>query len=465
MTEIILSQWVIALALGALCLGLLFFCLVPALFIVRRMRRVNTSVSAMREESAQLKEVLERLADKHIEASARHQEQLGQHLTTSLRQPLESVVASLESYGKVQNEQVSQNLRDQMTAFADRLDQLLGGQVVQAKELQTKTLKSLETTIAAFQDMAKSIAVTTEGATHSMVKELRAGISRSMAETNSNISDLVGKLSTHVTSAVAALEHQAATTGKLAIAHQERLSDEAQRSMEALSGEVHAQSQAIEHAAQSMRTIGTDVGQAVDRIIQGMTGLISGAAKEIMKSGEGFAEIFEKSSELSHDLTETAAALAASSKDISVVVSDYRSARETLQSMVDLIRSTAESARDDASVASDVVDRMEASAQKLVAAQGQADEYLSKLNGVLTDVHTAFSQQVLDTVREFQEHLTRASSAQGSSEDSQRRHTEFDRMISDWVQTTPRLKQPKSPSLREEKAAARVPAIPGNVRK
>ena len=472
MTEIILSQWVIALALGALCLGLLLFCLVPAVFVVRRMRRMNKSVSAMCEESAQakeglvrdLKEALERLADKQIEASARHQEQLVLHLSTSLREPLESIVVSLESYGKAQNERVAQSLQDQMTSFADRLDQLLGGQVAQAKELQHQTLKSLETTIAAFQDMAKSIGATTDGATNSMVKELRAGISRSLAETNSNVSDLLAKLGAQVTSAVAALEQQSAATGKFAIEHQEMISEEAQRSMEALSGEVRAQTQAIEQAAQSMRTIGTDVGQAVDRIIEGMTGLISGAAKEIMSSGRGFAEIFEKSSELSRDLTETAAALAASSKDISVVVSDYRSARETLQSMVDLIRSTAESARGDASIASDVVARMEASAQKLIAAQGQADEYLTKLNGVLSDVHTAFSTQVLETVREFQEHLTRASSGQAGSEESQRRHSEFDRMISDWVQTSPRLKQAKPPQLaREEKQ--RAPAIPGTGRK
>jgi hypothetical protein len=39
-------------------------------------------------------------------------------------------------------------------------------------------------------------------------------------------------------------------------------------------------------------------------------------------------------------------------------------------------------------------------------------------------------------------------------------------MISDWVQTTPRLKQAKPPPLaREEKVSARAPAIPGNVRK
>jgi hypothetical protein len=440
------------------------------------MRRMNRSVIAMRAESAQLKdglvrdlkEVLERLTDKQIEASGRHQEQLGQHLSTSLREPLEGVVASLNNYGKTQNECVSQGLQEQMTAFADRLDQLLGGQVAQAKELQSKTLKSLETTIAAFQDMAHSIGVTTEGATLSMVKELRSGISRSLAETHANITDLIAKLSTHVTTAVTAVEQQAATTGKLAIEHQERIADEAQHSLEALAGEVRVQTQAIEQAAQSMRTIGTDVGQAVDRIIQGMTGLISGAAKEIMSSGQGFAEIFEKSSELSRDLNETAVALAASSQEIGVVVTDYRSARETLQSMVDLIRSTAESARGDASIASDVVTRMEASAQKLIAAQGQADEYLAKLNGVLTDVHSAFSKQVLETVREFQDHLTRASAGQSSSDELPRRSTEFDRMISDWVQTTPRLepKPVKAPSAHDEKKApVRTPVLPGMARK
>jgi hypothetical protein len=466
MTEIILSQWVIALALGALCLGLLFFCLVPAMLIIRRMRRLNGAVSSMRAESAQLKDVLERLTDKQIEASGRHQEQLGHQLTGSLRAPLESVVKSLESYGRNQNEHVAHGLQVQMTAFADRLDLLLGGQVAQAKELQVKTLKSLETTIAAFQDMAKSIGATTEGATHSMIKELRAGISRSLADTDANVSGLIGKLSAQVTSAVAALEQQSTATGRLAIEQQKLIAEEAERSMEALSTEVRAQTQAIEQASLSMRSVGTDVGHAVDRIIEGMTGLISGAAKEIMRSGEGFAEIFEKSSVLSRDLTETAAALAASSKDITVVVNDYRKARETLQSMVDVIRSTAESARSDASVTSDVVARIEAAAHKLVAAQGQADEYLSKLNGLLSDVHTAFSAQMLEAVRDFQEHLSNASPEQLMSEESRRRHSEFDRMISDWVQASPRLKQPKPPPVpREEQRTMRAPAPAGNGRK
>jgi hypothetical protein len=457
MTEIILSQWVIASALGALCLGLLLFCLVPTVFIIKRMRRLNGTVSAMRIEAAGLKDVLERLADKQIEAAGRHQEELGKHLSSAMREPLEGVVKSIENYGKNQNEQVSRGLQQQMMAFADRLDQLLGGQVAQARELQDKTLRSLETTIAAFQDMAASLGETTEGATQAMVKELRAGINGSLSETENNVSALIGKLGAQVTSAVAVLEQQAMSTGTLAIEQQKALSEEAQRSMEVLLSEVRTQTQAIDQASQSMRSVGTDVGHAVDRIIEGMTGLISGAAKEIMRSGEGFKEIFDKSEVLSKDLKQTAATLAVSSKEISVVVSDYRKTRDTLKGVVDLIRSTAEAARTDASLTANAAASIEAAAQRLVAAQGKADEYLNKLNGVLSEVDGAFKNEVVKTAREFHEQLSKASSQKPLSEEMQRRHTEFDRMISDWVTSTPQLKQGQSAA---PSPAAPPPAAP-----
>lgn len=470
MTEIILSQWVIALALGALCLGLLLFCLVPALLIGARVRNMRKAVSAMRSDSAELKaslvadlsSTLERLTDKQIEASREHQAQLGEHLSNSLRAPLESVVESLESYGKTQSTHVVKGVEEQMLAFADRLDQVLGGQVAQAKELQAQTLKSLETTIAAFQDMSRTISNTAQGAANSMVKELRAGISRSQLETDSNLNELINKLGIQVSSAVAALEQQAKTTAETAVAQQSRIAEDAQRCVATLTDEVRSQTQAVEAASQSMRTAGIDVADAVDRIIEGMTGLISGAAQEIMRSGKGFTEIFDKSSALNKDLNETAAALAASSKDIGVVVSDYRNARDTLQGMVDLIRTTAETAKGDASLTADVVARIEAAAEKLIAAQGQADGYLAKLNSVLSDAHNTFSTQMLETVRDFQEHLTQTPPTQPMSEEARRRHTEFDRMISDWVQATPRLKPAGAPAAaaREEPVPAGHMAVP-----
>jgi hypothetical protein len=492
MTQVILSQWVIASALGALCLGLLFFCLVPAVFIMGRMRRMNRAVGTMRAESAHLKDALEHLTDRQVEALARHQEQFGQRLAAALREPLDEVARSLAGPGTAQNELVAerlqQHLQQQMTAFADRLDQLLGGQVAQAKELQLTTLKSLETTIAAFQDMTKAVGATTEGVTQALMKELRAGISRSLAETEVNTADLIGKLGAQVSSAVTALEQQAIATGKLAVEQQKLLSEEAQRSMEALSAEVRAQTEAAEQVALSMRSVGTDVGHAVDRIIDGMTGLISGAAREIMRSGEGFAEIFEKSSVLSRDLTDTSAALAQSSQEISVVVSDYRNARETLKSMVELVRTTAESVRGDPSLTSEVVARLEGTAQKLIAAQGQADANLAKLNGALAEVRTAFGAQVLETARELQAAPSKRASPeqpapprpgpeqpaaarpapepaapvrpapeQPAPEETERRNSVFDRMISDWVQAPAQPRQPAQPPREERLVRASAP--------
>jgi cell division septum initiation protein DivIVA len=462
MTEIILSQWVIAFALGALCLTLIFFCLVPALLIGSRVRKMKGTVGAMREETAEfrrnlaadLSQVLERLSEKQIEASKRQQAELGEQLTSSLRVPLENVVKSLEHYGRSQSDGVAKGLEQQMTVFANRLDQLLGGQVAQAKDLQTQTLRSLETTIAAFQDMARTMGNTAQSASHAMVKELRAGISRSQVETSANISELINKLGSQVTAAVAALEKQAETTTSTALVQQQKIAEEAQRCVDALTEEVRSQTQAVESAAENMRTAGIDVADAVDRIIEGMTGLISGAAQEIMRSGAGFTEIFEKSTTLHGELQETATALAESSKDIGVVVTDYRTARETLDSLIEMMRQTAEAARKDNSLTAETVANIEAAAQKLVSAQGQADDYLAKLSTVLAEAHTNFSTEMLETVRDFHEHLMKTPTANASPDEAQRRSSEFDRMISDWVQATPRLKRSVTAPSREERVTA-----------
>ena len=449
MTDIILSQWVIAAALGAFCIGLV----VPALYLAARLRTVKTSLNAMRKDSAQLKAgimtdvqaLLERLTERQVGAS-------------------NALAQSLQEFGQRQGASISQGVQEQMIMFAERLDHLLGGQVSQAKDLQLQTAKSLESTVAAFQDMAKTMGASAEHASRTMAEHLRANISRSQAETDANLFELLGKLSSHVSGVITAFEQQAALSGRSAIEQQKRLSDHAQRSLEALSNEVRSQTQAVDAAAQSMRTVGTDVASAVDRIIDGMTGLISGAAQEFMRSGQGFAEIFDKSSTLSRDLSETAAVLAASSKDIGVVVADYRNARETLQSMSDVMRKVVEASKGDASLTGEVVERIEAAAQKLISAQGQADEYLDRLNGVLSDAHSAFSTQMLETVRDFHEHLLRMPEVQQQQlpADPQDRHSQFDRMISDWVQAAPRFTQTSLVPVNdggEERAAP--PAIAG----
>lgn len=469
MTDVVLSHWVIAAALGAICLGFFTFCLLPSLLIASRLRGVKGTLNDLRSDSSRLKdglvadlrEVLEGAAEKQIEAADQHQARLGQHLASALQQPLESVAHSLKDFSKTQNAEIAHAVEEQMIAFGDRLDKLLGGQVSQAKELQQQTVKSLEGTIGAVQQMAKTIAATADSTNQSMVTQLRAAISRSQVETDANLKELINKLGVHVANVIATIEQQASVAGRTAVEQQKKLSEQAQKAIETMASEVRTQTQAIEAASQSMRAAGADVANAVDRIIEGMTGLISGAAQEMMRSGRGFAEIFDKSTTLSQELSQTAASLAASSRDIGVVVTDYRSAREMLQGMVDVMRATADAARKDNSLAADFVERIEAASQKLATAQGQADDSLAKLKAILTDVHAAFGAEMVETVRNFQEQLGKTPPSPQAAEESKRRYTEFDRMISDWVQAAPRPKQGKGQHKDEERLLARAAA--GNV--
>jgi hypothetical protein len=86
----------------------------------------------------ELGNILERLAEKQIEAAGRHSAEL----RTSLQQPIEAVAKGFSDFGRAQGQTIRAGLQDQMGAFADKLEQLLGGQVGQAKELQAETVRA-----------------------------------------------------------------------------------------------------------------------------------------------------------------------------------------------------------------------------------------------------------------------------------------------------------------------------------
>ena len=82
---------------------------------------------------------------------------------------------------------------------------------------------------------------------------------------------------------------------------------------------------------------------------------------------------------------------------------------------VDVLRGTVDvTKRDVALDVPDLVGRLEAAAQKLVAAQGQADEYLAKVSEVIAATHRTFSEGMGETLgranSSFHQALTNATS-------------------------------------------------------
>ena len=124
------------------------------------------------------------------------------------------------------------------------------------------------------------------------------------------------------------------------------------------------------------------------------------AADQFTTAGGALSGVFEQSKSVTSEMVRTASSLSNSAQDVQAVVSDYRQARETFEGIVEALRGTVETAKREVSMTSDLVRSLEGAAQQLRTAQGQADEYLSKVNGALVEAHTSFSTQMLKTVGE-----------------------------------------------------------------
>ncbi len=85
----------------------------------------------------------------------------------------------MQGFSQFRNQQgreLTESLKDSMVAFADKLEQVLGGQVGHAKELQQQTLLALEKAVGSFQAMALQIGQAGKAATSSMSSHLDKAI-------------------------------------------------------------------------------------------------------------------------------------------------------------------------------------------------------------------------------------------------------------------------------------------------
>ena len=398
-----------------------------------------------------LASILERLTDRQIEASGRQQAALQSHLVDaidhSLKQPLGRIAESFNSFSGSQGDKITQSLQDSMAAFATKLEELLGGQVGQAKDLQRQTAQALEAAILSFQSMANQVGAAGETATSTMAEQLnrtldqmagsqsqmnetmrtlvdqmRGATAQAQQETNANVGRLLGELSSQVQNVVATLQTESKTTSA---AHQALTADiagHAKQSVDELAASVTAQTTAIEQAALAMRTAVADLGSSVDRNVtlmgKGADGMRQ-AAEQFTGSGRAIADVFDKSQTVSRELEQAAKTLKASSADVHSVVSDYQAARSSFAGLVDGLRTTIDTAKRDASMTSDLISRLEGAAQKFAVAQVQAGDYLGQLNKVLTEAHGTFSTQMLATVQktntEFHKHLANSTSLLAST--------------------------------------------------
>jgi hypothetical protein len=253
----------------------------------------------------ELTTILERLTERQIEASSRQQAalqtQLVEAIDQSLKQPLGRIADGFNSFSGSQGDKITQSLQDSMSAFAVKLEELLGGQVGQAKDLQKQTVQALEAAILSFQSMAKQVGSAGESATSRMAEQLErvvanmaardaamgeqnrtvardlqhsmsaaqaeasAGLSRAVAAIGQQVSGVLDGVQSQAGVALAHQQQQAAQASDAHIAQQERT----QKATEAAMAAFQSLAQQLGSAG---RTATTDMADQLGKAMTEMAG-------------------------------------------------------------------------------------------------------------------------------------------------------------------------------------------------
>ena len=423
-----------------------------------------------------LRRLLEEMTQKQIEASSYHQaastRQLAEIIEQGIGQPLvqmaghfgsgnqslqdsvaalnekfDRVAAGIERIGSNQGDQIADGISGSMATFAQRLDDMLGGQIGHARDLQSKTNDSLEKAILSIETMTAKISSAGAGAAsavaeqvrdamaemaerqrfmdqsmQSVAEDLRASVASAQSATSQNVAELVTFLTGQVSDVAQRLQSNSQEFTATQTSQISNLTEQTKACLADLTASVQTQTRSIEAATAAMKGAIADLGLAVSSNVSRMSegaDQIRAASEQFAVSGQAVKGALDNARGVANEFTQLASTLSSGARDASMIVADYRSAREAFASIVTGLTETIAGARRDASVTSQLIQSIEGAAQKLVTAQREADAYLARINEVIANSHQSFTEGMTRTLKQtntdFHKHLGTAVSSVAST--------------------------------------------------
>lgn len=380
--------------------------------------------------------------------------------TNSLLGPLEKIRAELGGERQDNGTAVQNMLTDIMAAFTDQIKDLFGTQLQDISHLQQQTITALQTTITSMEtmvtkfgaagsegaaDMAKILTdamtaaeirqqsmndkiadlleqvnlsnntaresgtesaagmakILTEAMRDAEIRQqsinsqmaeyfdqIKLTLSTTQNETQENLKGSLGEISVTMTNLLDSLGKQ---SGKVT-AEGEKVVGDFGIHVQALANGVNDAVVEMKKTVESMRSSTND---ALTKMNAGANTL-SGAATEFAKAGQGVVGTLDKSKGVADQLSQASVAITSVTSGLTGVLSDYKSARDSMSDLVNGMKLIVEQARKEASMSDEVLKRIEGATTKLIAAQHEADTYLTKITEVIKTSHTEFKKSLDD---------------------------------------------------------------------
>lgn len=305
-----------------------------------------------------LKELLSDLTRQQIQAASGQSAQLGNQIIAGLQNglsdPLKTIANAVQQVGQDQGSAVSKLLTDVLAGFSERLQELFNSQATGINRLQQQATDSLVVAVEKLDRMVSSIDSASRTSTEAI-----AGT---------------------VTEAINAMDLQLRAMN------------------ERMSGFVQTLEASTANAAQQLGS---------------STETLSGSIVEFTAATQNLTSALSGTAQTTNALMQSSEAIVSATRSLDSIISDYRSNREAIGSMLVELRTITENVRKEGSLTADILTRIDAAASKLSQAQFQAEEYLDKIGEVLTQTHQEFSDNMRKTLgeanRQFYDQLTKAT--------------------------------------------------------
>lgn len=377
-----------------------------------------------------LKALLQEMTERQIAAQQASSQALAQHITSgiesSLKEPLRQIGEVVVKASGDQSAAAATLLQDVMASFSQRLNDLFGGQISGIQELNQKSAQAMQDAVASLQGllgrmeensqrsgdaMAEKMAKAVEEMerrqaeineqTRSFVESIREMVSKSQTETNAKLSEAIANLSQQMGAMIGALQAQAEKSHQDQQRREQSLTDRTKSMVSDLGASVaevvKQMAESTDQMRQSVASLERTTASSIDKLNAGARTLEQGATA-FAQAGDKVTSALGRATTVADKMAEVSGALTSSATSLQSVLSDYRANREATASMLVELRAVVESAKREASLTQQALDRIQTAATKLAEAQQETESYLEGVSDVLADAHSKFADGLSRTL-------------------------------------------------------------------
>ena len=389
---------------------------------------------------ADLKQILQEVTSQQVAASASDSRkisaELGGVIAKTLSGPIDRIAQAVDRVGSGQGEAINTMLVDVLTHFSERIKEIFGSEMRGMSDL----LIAMQTTAKNYEGLAASIDSAAKNAADTLAERLSeavasmetrqhliaeriselferisALISQSQSAAGEQIQQSLSHLGSQVVDVIAELQEQARNSLERQNHESARFVDQTGATVMGLSREMEA---LVRQSGETSRSLQTSVaalaGVTQDSLAKMNSGaeLLYAALGNFNKAGEYLTTSVNRSSSAIDRIDAASRVLGGAMNGATEVLDDYKKSRDSFGTMLSDLKSTILNAKKEASVNSDLIEKLRGAATQLASAEKQSEQYLEGINKVLAEAHKSFAENLDRTLghgnARFHEELSQA---------------------------------------------------------